>query len=334
MIIFDSNVLYGLHRNSPQFDLLMALKHSGSYPIGIPWMVLEELVAKQVLEYDDAYAKADAAITALNRKTPWARSASGLAARDIERAKRYWRNQYEEILEVIETSGENARTALVREAYCQKPAKADPRSKGGARDVAIWLSIIGYLKENPTQRVFFVSNNTRDFGDGTNYSDLMSDDLGGMKERLSCLTSFEDFVSRFTEKIEVDNEHVKSLLENHINRFPTLIESAAQNVLKDRWFRGIQVGTEISEVATVVGFQWQNWVFPPSAAMLGVSNVSGHKIVDVEWYTATVDWILVGITQPVRIYATLEDISTIERTRASGAPGYCSALVRLRSWRL
>ena len=129
MIIFDTNVLYGLHRGSPQFDLLMAFKHSGSYQISIPWMVCEELVAKQVLEYEDAYDKADAAAAALVRKMPWG-SPVGFPRRAVEMVKKYWRDQYEEILEILETSGDNAKTALAREAYCQKPAKTDPRSKG------------------------------------------------------------------------------------------------------------------------------------------------------------------------------------------------------------
>jgi PIN domain len=232
LIIFDTNTLYGLHRNSPKFDLLRALKHSGSHSAGIPWMVREELVAQQVLEYTAAYDSAEAAVRGLDRKAPWRSGSVLLPSRGIDQAKDYWRSQYAEVLSTLETSGESAKEALAREAYCQKPAKTDAKAKGGARDVAIWLSVIDYLKENPTETVYFVSNNVRDFSDGE-YPDPMLDDVGDMRDRLVLLTSFEEVISRFTQDVAVDPEKARNVLTSLPASVLASVESSAQTIPKN-----------------------------------------------------------------------------------------------------
>lgn len=86
------------------------------------------------------------------------------------------------MFEIIDTSGNVARQALLREANCEKPAKGpDAKDKGGARDVAIWLSVIEYLKDNLEEKVIFVTGNTRDFGDGSEFPAPMSDDLKDLR---------------------------------------------------------------------------------------------------------------------------------------------------------
>ena len=62
MIIFDASVLYGFEPDGQKFDLLRALKQSGQQPVGIPWMVLEELVAQRVLRNAEAHSAAVSAI--------------------------------------------------------------------------------------------------------------------------------------------------------------------------------------------------------------------------------------------------------------------------------
>ena len=293
MIIFDTTELYGLHRGNPRFRLLRALKRSGSHAAGIPWMVREELVAQRVLEYAAAWNRAEAAVKELNRKTPW-RSSSHIPPREIEKAKEYWRAQYDEVLVTLETSGDDAKLALAREAYCEKPAKIDRKSKGGARDAAIWLSVVSYLKEHPEETAYFVSDNVRDFGDGTSYSAPMSDDLRGMESRLSFLRSFDEVISRFTEEIEVDIEYIKGLLAGLDRDSLELIKTYAEDTLRDGWFEGTRIVNGSFESCL-----WRNWPITPSAVLWNVSSASGHKIADNEWYTATVDWILIGIAQPV-----------------------------------
>lgn len=307
MIIFDTNILRGVTRNNPKFDLLRALRRSGSHQAGIPWMVLEELVAKQVLEYKAFHREAGTAIENLNSKAPWD-NATSLARLDIERAKEYWRGQYAEVLEILETGDANAKTALAREAYCEKPAKADPRSKGGARDVAIWLSVIDYLKAHPDDDVFFVTNNHHDFGSGDDYPEPMAGDLGDMKDRLTILKSFDDFISRFTGAIEVSDDEIMRRLEDLASDPVVAIGVSANTLLKDGSFEGTRI-----DDGKFDAIQWREWLLPPSAVIQCVSRGSGHKIGDDEWYTATVDWILTGIAKPMMpvLAAYRADISLV-----------------------
>jgi PIN domain len=246
-------------------------------------MAREELVAKQVLEYKAAYESVRAAIKELNRKMPW-RSPRAIPHLDIDDAKRYWRDQYKEVLLTLATSGSNAREALAREAYCEKPAKPSSDKKGGARDVAIWLSVIDYLRNNPKELVYFVSSNTKDFGDGSDYPSPMAEDLDYMASRLEYLTSFNDFVSRFSQRIEADNDHVKEILLGLPEPALRPIRVTAQSILKDGWFKGTGISGGSGKP-----YQWEAWLLPPVPIVGDVSDASAQKIDDSEWYTATVN---------------------------------------------
>jgi hypothetical protein len=142
MIIFDTSAVNLLNRKSTRWDLLRAVKQSG-LELGIPWMVCEELIAHQALPYIEAFQMATVAINKLNKRNQWGNQLRKLP-NEIEQARSYWRNQYEELFQILETSGEAARQALSREANCQKPANVDPQNKGGARDAAIWPSVVDF----------------------------------------------------------------------------------------------------------------------------------------------------------------------------------------------
>ncbi|MGW3728328.1 PIN domain-containing protein [Streptomyces sp. NPDC000851] len=76
---------------------------------------------------------------------------------------------------MIETS-----ESALREANGVAPCKVNDggkQTKTGFRDTAIWMSAIEYARINPEETVYFVSSNTRDFGDGTAYPDPMDQDV-------------------------------------------------------------------------------------------------------------------------------------------------------------
>lgn len=309
MIIFDTSELFGSIRDNSKFDFLRALRYSDSEQAGIPWIVREELVAQQVIRYRDAHGQAESAINQLNRRIFWPATAAVLPPLNIERAKQYWRSQYEEFLEILETSGESARAALAREAFREKPAKAVSKDKGGARDAAIWLSVIDYLRAHPTETVHFVTSNTKDFGNGTAYDSPMSEDLGDMGPRLVQLTSFDNCVSLFSTPIEVDVEEARQLLSHLSGTSLMPITTAAHISLRGGRFEGTRIDGPFE------AFHWASWLLPPSAIVRNVSEASGHRIGDSEWYTAAVDWILVGIAQPAGpIYGSRGDISAVVQT--------------------
>lgn len=300
MIIFDSNALFGLSPDAPKFDLLRAIKRSGRQKVGIPWVVLEELVGQKVLAEAAAFDKAVSAVRDLNRLAPRLRQPTPRSF-SKEAARTFWRTQYGRLFEVIPTSGEAALQALAREAHCEKPAKSpDAKEKGGARDVAIWLSAIEYLQKHPDDKVYFVTANKRDFGDGSSFPSPMAEDLMGLEDRLELLSSFEEVVAKFTTRLDIDEKHIEDVLVGMLTREEALspLEAALKDVLIAR--SGSWGGTEVNGLFagltpdSYAPTRWSSWLTAPSAYPRGVQDVEGHKIGDEEWYSATVDWILVG----------------------------------------
>jgi PIN domain len=305
VIIFDTSVLLALGSDDPRLDLLRALRQSGQQQVAITWMVQEELVAHRVLRHAKAYAEAVTATRALNRTTPWAHE-PGPGPFDREAASAYWRKHYQGLFDVIETSGDVARQDLQREANCQKPAKGpEAADKGGARDAAIWLSVVDYLKANPGETAYFVTGNTRDFGNGTEFPAPMDADIKGLESRLKLITSFDEAISEFTIPLEID-ESTQGLLVGLLTSEDALmlLRRSVRDLLAAQPGPGpwegntVQAYLPISAADAYQPVRWDTWVREPRAVLRRVQDIAGHKIGEESWYTATVDWILVGQSSP------------------------------------
>jgi hypothetical protein len=302
VIIFDANVLFGLSPDDPKFDLLRALKRSGQQHVSIPWMVQEELVAQRVLRHAEAHRAAVSATRELNRVAPWLHE-PGPEPISRSEASDYWRQAYGRLFEIVETSGDVARQALLREANREKPAKGpDAKDKGGARDAAIWLSVVEYLKSNPDEKVYFVTANTRDFGDGSEFPAPMAEDIKGLEDRLALLTSFDSVVSAFTTPLDIDEEHIEKDLASLLTSETalTLLARAGRELLAAQTgpWGGNAVQAFLSELVptnTYPQVSWSTWTSEPKVVLRRVQDVAGHKIGEDAWYTAIVDWILVGL---------------------------------------
>lgn len=299
MIIFDTSVLFGLGPDDPKLDLLRALRQSGQQQVAIPWMVQEELAAHRVLRHAKAHAEAVTATRALNRTAPWAHEPEP-GPFDRDAASAYWRKQYGRLFDIIETSGDVARLALQREANRQKPAKGpEAGDKGGARDAAIWLSVVDYLKANPDETAYFVTGNTRDFGNGTEFPAPMDADIKGLESRLKLLTSFDDAVSEFTTPLEID-EHTRDVLVGLLtcDDALTLLQSSVRELLAAQpgpWEGNtVQAYLPLPAADAYRPVRWGTWTCEPRAVLRRVQDIAGHKIGEESWYTATADWILVG----------------------------------------
>jgi hypothetical protein len=262
-------------------------------------MVLEELAAQRSLNHEKAHKQGVSALRDLQRAAPWIKPVR-LSAFDGEAARNHWREQYQRLFEVIDTSPEVARQALVREANRHKPAKGpDAKVKGGARDAATWLSVVDYLKAHPAEKVFFVSSNTKDFGDGSTYPPPMDEDIRGMEWRLTHLTSFDDVVSTFSKPLEIDEENIENVLTRLLTTEEALtpLEAAANDLLGPRmitWAADEAADVMVLRLDGYAPANFIGWAATPKPVLRRVRDASGHQIGEEEWYTATVDWILVG----------------------------------------
>ncbi|MFF8775473.1 PIN domain-containing protein [Kitasatospora sp. NPDC015120] len=291
IILFDTNAINQVDLRNPRTDIVRALRRSGQR-VGVPGMVLEELVAHQAKQYMAQRVKTVSELNKLRRGMPWS-PAVGLEEPELEleECQVYWREAYSELFEVVPTSGEAALKALAREALALPPAKRDAEPPEGGRDAAIWFTIIDYLQQNPGDDVYFVTANTKDFGDGVTLRYPMDQDIGENAGRLKRLKDFDAVVTAFTEP--VDNG------------------SAAAEV--QRYLASEAVPPEIGKLAlahrAVLGFpgidsaggtlDWTGWIAPPSAALLNVEKAVGHRIGDQVWCTAEPTWLLNGLATTV-----------------------------------
>jgi hypothetical protein len=78
--------------------------------------------------------------------------------------------------------------------------------KTGGRDAAIWFTAVEYARAHPEEKVYFVSRNTKDFGDGTAYPYPVKGDLDGIADRFVHLTSLDQVVKEFAKPIDVDED--------------------------------------------------------------------------------------------------------------------------------
>ncbi|WTX01135.1 PIN domain-containing protein (plasmid) [Streptomycetaceae bacterium NBC_01309] len=299
VIFFDANVLYA-DIDREQFDVIRAIART-EHRVCLPAVVRDELVARKILPHRAAHAALAASARKFANSAPWTEAPPALPAYDEAAAREHWKRVYADVFEVVPTPPGVADLALEREAYCDKPAKIkvldDPKSKkGGARDVAIWLTVTDFLHRNPRTHVIFVSNNPKDFGDGSSFPPLLEHDLGSERYRFTLLTSLEAAIAAVTKPVhipEADKEAVLRTLLATENTAATVAAAAVQ----DRRFRN---GWSAVDLDNPGGTRYPQihahaWVGTPVAELIDLSNGTVHQIGKDTWYLATARWALVGL---------------------------------------
>ncbi|MGW7244603.1 PIN domain-containing protein [Streptomyces sp. NPDC054804] len=286
MIIFDTNAVNLLNHEGPTADIIRKLRQSGHHRVAVPWMVLEEMAAHKARFYPRKYQTALECLEKLQADLPWELKSS-LEPLDLERFLDHWRGVYEEVFEVIETSGAALRRAYQREAMALPPAKPVKDHAEGGRDAAIWFSILDFLKQNPDEHVYFVTNNTKDFGEGSSYKYPMNEDVRGLEDRLTMLRNFDQVVSKFTTEVsgEEAEEAAAQLLAS-----PTVRDGVAEAALGLSTLTGYD---GLSEGGSTE--RWFAWSATPEVELLAVTEVTGHAIEGDIWYTAKAKWLLYGL---------------------------------------
>ncbi|WP_405893721.1 PIN domain-containing protein [Streptomyces sp. NBC_00104] len=313
MIILDSNILRSFKLDSVSSDLLKTIRTAGVESGGVPWVVLEELASHRAVPYREKYEAASEALASFRKATPW-QVATLLPPLDLERFQQHWRDQYREIADEIPTSEAALREATWRESNILPPCKAivvnerGEKVKTGGRDAAIWLTAVEYAWEHPDETVYFVSKNTKDFGDGTAYPPLMAKDLENLGDRFVHLTSLGEVLQRVTESAEVDDEEVRAILSDAESLKAISADAAHLMVVTTEkiWlsegprfeaamaFLAEDLGSGEFETVTTEPVQILGWTEPPTVVLHSMGELSAHRIADHVWCAATVRWILSG----------------------------------------
>ncbi|MEU5397504.1 PIN domain-containing protein [Streptomyces tibetensis] len=318
ILILDTNAVRMLNPNGSNADVLRIIKTSGTARVAVPEMVLHEMIAQQVIEYRDAFEKAEVAVKRVRGRHPDSRPVYMELHRgiDIEGIRKGWDKQYRAIFEIIPTTGEMALEALVREANGEKPAKLTEKQgekkKEGARDVAIWLSVIDFMRKNPKEKVYFVTKNSKDFGDGSAWPAPMDSDIRGMEHRIAILSDMDAVISALTEEVQASELSAEASAALKV-----LSQTIGELAIKE--VRGVQLRASILSMFDRGGHfkraTFRRWVAPPDAELLSVSNVTGHKIGERVWFIADVEWLLWGIAQSFTPNLGVIPIACIWETR-------------------
>ncbi|MEV4048824.1 PIN domain-containing protein [Streptomyces sp. NPDC049744] len=303
MIILDTSILRSFALDSVSTDLLRTIRTSGVDRVGVPWVVLEELTAQRAVPYREHYEKARAALQNLHKAAPWPQGS--LVPLDLESFQEHWRDRYRTIVEVLPTSEEALREGLQREMNVLPPCRFfDGKENGnpvkiGARDAAIWLTAVEYARTHPDESVYFVSKNTRDFGDGTSFPFPMDEDLKGIKDRFHLLTSLSEVVQQFAESTDVDNEAVASTLMQ--SGGPSAVAVAARNRIGNRRYSNAFEVTAVpldrhgAAMAAPAPDTAYGWVSGPTVQLVSFSDTKAHQIGEHVWCTTSVRWRLGGL---------------------------------------
>ncbi|RPK53954.1 PIN domain-containing protein [Streptomyces sp. ADI95-17] len=287
MIILDANILKGISLRGPVADLLRTIRASGAERVVAPWIAMEELAAQQALAYEVKHAAAVGAVEALRRATPWGRI-HGPRELDLDRVREHWREQYAQVADILHTSARVYERALFREANLIAPCKTvnSGRHKTGARDAAIWLSAVEYAKAHPSEKVYFISNNTDDFGDGSEFPPALAEDIEGLEDRFALYTSLDGVVDELATEVEVSEEEVRSLLKAQEGR-----SSLYHQALITAPFTATVILNGANEPSQQrVGI----WTRTPAATLSTVDEIRAYEIDGHKWCTATARWLLSG----------------------------------------
>lgn len=292
VIILDTCVIRSLKLDGSEAHLLRAIRDVKAERIGVPWMVMEERAAQLAIKYRETYGKADHALEQLRAISPG--SVPALAAPDEEAVREQFRAQLRELADILPTSEAALREGVVRESNTLPPAGIKKGEKVGARDVAIWLSAVEYARDHPDEKTYFVSSNTRDFtaGGGT-YPSPMDKDIEGIGDRFVHLPQLASLLELVAPSVEVTPEQVAELLPSCIHHF--------QDVGVVTWGSPTSAMTApypaLSQSSGVVE-NALGWLGPQEAMnlkALRVDDVQGYKLGAEEWFTASVQWQVVGL---------------------------------------
>ncbi|MFI1584487.1 PIN domain-containing protein [Embleya sp. NPDC020630] len=292
VIFCDSNILYA-DIDSDRYDVIRAIART-EHRVCIPAVVRDELVARKVIAYRAAQTALSAAAAKFAKGAPWIQVPPLSPALDESAAQEYWKGVYADVFEIVPTPAGAADAALEREAYCDKPAKPDENAEGGARDVAIRLTVVDFLHRDPRDEVYFVSANRKDFGDGTSFAPMLERDLSHHRHRFTLSASLESAIEAVTKPVEAPDEGTAFVDPLVSDETSVKVAGAA---VHDRRFRD---GWSAVDLDHPGGTRYPR-VFAreragtPVTLLIDVTNGTAHRIGEDTWHIATARWALAGL---------------------------------------
>jgi len=145
VILLDTNQLLGKSPDAPVLRMLKKVAEQAGHDLVLPEMVAEEYLAHYRHEVEDAAEKARGGIDELRRLVPrWPGDTGSLRSVE-EGAEQSRRAQLADLFRIQPVPGGAWRESVIREAWRRPPAKTSweqGKPGSGARDVAVWLTVL------------------------------------------------------------------------------------------------------------------------------------------------------------------------------------------------
>jgi hypothetical protein len=176
VISFDTNQVRGKSPDGALLRMLRKVAEETGHDLVLSEMVVEEYLAHYRHEIDVAVKKVGDGIDHLRQLVPSLPGQMPSFDSVGEMAESSRRAQLAQIFQTYRTPDGAWQEALFREARRRPPAKTSWETSGsGARDVAIWLTIVDACRHSGAE-TYFVTKNSGDFGkDGSLRPELAQD---------------------------------------------------------------------------------------------------------------------------------------------------------------
>lgn len=197
IIVDTTNIVQsGFDLNSISITLLRELATERGHQLVLPDVVVEELRNKR---REQAQADLSAFQSALSRVRKF-HPIENIPLPEAEHVANIWLSLLGMTFDVEPVLGDEARAALFREAAGRAPTA----KKEGARDASIW-EVTKRLHLDGDADTYFVSHNTRDFGDprssGALHPDLVAE-LGETAGRFHYLQTIDDVLNELGTRLD------------------------------------------------------------------------------------------------------------------------------------
>lgn len=196
-IYLDANILWSW-RSFDEIDRL-ALSIVASQigqRILVPEIAAAEAAAHYRRSLEEAVDEYESALRSLRKKFGDEFEEHRQLDPDIDEAVEVWEARLRELAEILPTRSEDALEGLHREISGIPPAKKRvPKRPGmGARDVAIWLTILGH-HQRANEPSVFITKNKDDFASGGVLKPELAAELADLEHPITLFLSLEDLIA-------------------------------------------------------------------------------------------------------------------------------------------
>lgn len=283
MIVLDTNQLqHAAFPHGPILGMLRKIAEIHQRPLALPEMVVVEHVAHHRHEIERTLTAARKSLTSLGRSFGQD-LASQLDALSSEAAAQKRRAELESAFTILPTPAGAAEEALSREANRLPPAeqvwsdnKGDPVKAHGARDAAIWLTLLDTAR-TAEHDVWFVSLD-KDFGNDDFHPQLRQeaqDTVGVNAERLKLLHGGVDQLLDELADRATTPKNLKAMLQN-----PAVTEAADIALNKVQTFFDF-----LPHDATI----WTRWASGVALYDFEIKQSKAYTVDDRLWVSAHVN---------------------------------------------